>query len=129
MVKVMSDVTYRIQKSSRSKPQVVHADRLKPYEGPQLQAWKYEAPVAVERVEDEEDGEETGRSEEKEVVEDNEAEGPAEEKGDEEDEETLQDRNADKRKVEEVRRDPPPEYSEGRRNPSRIRRRPSRYDS
>ena len=37
-VKVLSDVTYRIQKTSRSKLQVVHADRLKPYEGPELKA-------------------------------------------------------------------------------------------
>ena len=47
IVKVLSDVTYRIQKSARSKPQVVHADRLKLYEGPPLTAWKYNV-VAVE---------------------------------------------------------------------------------
>ena len=51
VVKVLSDVTYRIQKTSRSKPQVVHADRLKPYEGPELKAWTYVAPESVEQVE------------------------------------------------------------------------------
>jgi hypothetical protein len=29
----LSDVVYRIQKSSKSKPKVIHFDRLKPYEG------------------------------------------------------------------------------------------------
>ncbi len=48
VIKVMSDVTYRIQKTSRSKPQVVHADRLKLYEGPVLKAWRYENSVATE---------------------------------------------------------------------------------
>ncbi len=48
VVKVMTDVTYRIQKTARSKPQVVHADRLKPYEGSPLKSWKYEAPVPIE---------------------------------------------------------------------------------
>ncbi len=31
---VLSDMTYRIQRTLKSKPRVVHADRLKPYEGP-----------------------------------------------------------------------------------------------
>ena len=51
VVKVLSDVTYRIQKTSRSKPQVVHEDRLKPYEGPELKAWSYVVPESVEQVE------------------------------------------------------------------------------
>ena len=34
VVSVLSDVTYRIQRSQRAKPKVVHADRLKPYLGP-----------------------------------------------------------------------------------------------
>ena len=36
---VLSDVVYRIQMSSRSKPKVVHSDRLKPYLGPPLKSW------------------------------------------------------------------------------------------
>lgn len=35
----LSDVVYRIQKSSRAKPKVVHADRLRPYLGPPLRNW------------------------------------------------------------------------------------------
>ena len=35
----LSDVVYRIQKSSRSNPKVVHVDRLKPYLGPPLESW------------------------------------------------------------------------------------------
>jgi hypothetical protein len=44
VVEAMSDVTFRIQRSSRSKPTVVHANRLKLYEGPELAQWKYAAP-------------------------------------------------------------------------------------
>lgn len=33
IVKKISDVTYKIQESPRSKPKVVHSDRLKPYKG------------------------------------------------------------------------------------------------
>ena len=36
---VLSDVTFRIQKSSRSKPKVIHADRIRPYLGPPLKSW------------------------------------------------------------------------------------------
>ena len=35
----LSDVVYRIQKSQRAKPKVVHSDRLKPYLGPPLKSW------------------------------------------------------------------------------------------
>ena len=132
VVKVMSDVTYRIQKSSRSKPQVVHTDRLKPYEGPKLKPWKYEAPVPVERVEGKEDGEEL-RSREKRAKESVEFQGPDENRGGEEDEdeETRQEKGPVEN-VQEVREDvrsePPPAPSQARRNPNRMRRRPSRYD-
>ena len=33
------DVVYRIQKTPRSNPKVVHVDRLKPYLGPPLESW------------------------------------------------------------------------------------------
>ena len=36
----LSNVTYRIQKSPRSKMRVVHFDRLKPYNGPVPEAWR-----------------------------------------------------------------------------------------
>ena len=36
---VLSDVVYRIQKSVKAKPKVVHLDRLKPYLGPPLERW------------------------------------------------------------------------------------------
>ena len=35
----LSDVTYRIQRSRRSKPKIVHFDRTKPYEGPVPEDW------------------------------------------------------------------------------------------
>ncbi|XP_071481152.1 uncharacterized protein [Diadema antillarum] len=35
----LSDVIYRIQESSRSKPKVVHLDRLKEYTGPPMRNW------------------------------------------------------------------------------------------
>ena len=38
-VSVLSDVTYRIQKSPRAKRKVIHSDRLKPYLGPVLRNW------------------------------------------------------------------------------------------
>jgi len=53
IIAALSDVTFRIQKTARSKPRVVHADRLKPYEGPELPSWNYEQPVPVEISADE----------------------------------------------------------------------------
>ena len=35
----LSDVTYRIQLTPRSKPKIVHFDRLKPFEGPNPASW------------------------------------------------------------------------------------------
>ena len=40
----LSDVTYRIQKSQRSKPRVVHNNRLKKYEGEHPPSWRQEIP-------------------------------------------------------------------------------------
>ena len=42
VVKKLSDVTYRVQRKPGSKAFVVHGDRLKPYTGETLKAWKYE---------------------------------------------------------------------------------------
>jgi len=42
VVGVLADVVRRIQKTPRSKPKVIHVDRLKPYLGPPLKPWKYE---------------------------------------------------------------------------------------
>ena len=39
IIKQLSDVTYRIQKSHRSKPTVVHSNRLKPYKGRDPPTW------------------------------------------------------------------------------------------
>ena len=39
VISVLSDVVYRIQKSVKAKPKVIHADRLKPYLGPPLERW------------------------------------------------------------------------------------------
>ena len=39
VISVLSDVVYRIQKSKKAKPKVVHSDRLKPYLGPPLEGW------------------------------------------------------------------------------------------
>ena len=38
-ISVLSDAVYRIQKSRKVKPKVVHSDRLKPYLGPPLERW------------------------------------------------------------------------------------------
>ena len=38
-ISVLSDVVYRIQKSRKAKPKVVHSDRLKPYLGPPMERW------------------------------------------------------------------------------------------
>ena len=50
VVSVLSDVTYRIQKSRRAKAKVIHADRLKPYLGPALRSWISEEGEAVTPV-------------------------------------------------------------------------------
>ncbi len=51
VVQALSDVTLRIQKSSRSKPKVVHSDRLKIYEGPDLVPWRYKTAMdGVEQI-------------------------------------------------------------------------------
>ena len=47
VVSVLSDVTYRIQRSRRAKPKVIHADRLKPYLGPALKSWIVEGGETV----------------------------------------------------------------------------------
>lgn len=39
IVNKISDVTYRIQESPRSKPKVVHSDRLKPHKGENKPEW------------------------------------------------------------------------------------------
>lgn len=51
VVSVLSDVTYRIQRSRRAKPKVIHADRLKPYLGPALKSWIVERKGTVMPVE------------------------------------------------------------------------------
>ena len=47
LVSVLSDVTYRIQRSRRAKPKVFHADRIKPYLGPALTSWIVERERTV----------------------------------------------------------------------------------
>ena len=39
VISVLSNVVYRIQKSVKAKPKVIHADRLRPYLGPPLERW------------------------------------------------------------------------------------------
>ena len=39
VISVLSDVTYRIQKSPNAQPKVIHSDRLKAYLGPVLRHW------------------------------------------------------------------------------------------
>ena len=39
VLKKLSDVVYRIQKSPKSKPRVIHFDRLKPYKGEERESW------------------------------------------------------------------------------------------
>ena len=71
VVSVLSDVTYRIQRSQRAKPKVIHADRLKPYLGPALRSWvskgEETAPPAVGQQSETEkaEGEETATRTEK----------------------------------------------------------------
>ncbi len=40
VLKKLSDVVYRIQRTQQAKPKVVHIDRLKAYEGQPLQSWR-----------------------------------------------------------------------------------------
>ena len=39
ILKKLSDVVYRIQRSKGAKPRVVHVDRLKPYQGDPIDPW------------------------------------------------------------------------------------------
>ena len=58
IVSQLSDVTFRIQASPRSKPVVVHCDRLKPYRGEELDKWAWHKtpdPMVEEPESDEED--------------------------------------------------------------------------
>ena len=47
MVSVLLDVMYRIQRSRRAKPKVIHADRLEPYLGLALKSWIVEREGTV----------------------------------------------------------------------------------
>ena len=51
IVKKISDVTYRIQESLKSKPKVVHSDRLKPYLGKNKPNWNINDNVRNEPFE------------------------------------------------------------------------------
>ena len=51
VVGALSDVVFRVQRSVRGKTKVVHADRLKLYEGPALVPWVFKAPRVLEEVE------------------------------------------------------------------------------
>ena len=46
ILKKISDMVYRIQKSSKSKPKVVHYDRLKPYHGSSAPSWLKDPPLS-----------------------------------------------------------------------------------
>ena len=50
VVRKLSDVHCKIQRSPRSKCKIIHMDRLKSYEGPELKAWSYK-PSSDEAVE------------------------------------------------------------------------------
>ena len=52
VTKKISDVTFRIQKSARSKPKVVHYNRLKLYEGRNPSVWFREKDAPVETTQD-----------------------------------------------------------------------------
>ena len=58
----MSDVTFRVQLSPRSHPMVVHADRMKKYEGPSRETWRFKRKESP-RIESE-GGENSAESEE-----------------------------------------------------------------
>jgi hypothetical protein len=47
IIKKLSDVNYRIQSKPRGKMLVVHFDRMKPYQGPHMDAWHTETPTRV----------------------------------------------------------------------------------
>merc|ERR1711951_254275 len=55
VVKVLTDVVLRIQKSPRSKPVVVHRDRLKPYQGAPIKPWISKKPSSDDDVVEEMD--------------------------------------------------------------------------
>jgi len=44
---MLLDVRYRIQKSRRAKPKLIHSYRLKPYHGPALNSWISEKKEAA----------------------------------------------------------------------------------
>ncbi len=48
VIRRMSDVLYRIQKCPKSKPNVVHHDRLKAYRGPNTPGWLAEGSVTCQ---------------------------------------------------------------------------------
>ena len=52
MTKKISDVTFRIQKSARSLPKVVHYNRLKLYEGRNPSVWFREKDAPVETTQE-----------------------------------------------------------------------------
>ena len=47
---LLSEVTYRVQRSRRAKPKVIHADRLNPYLELALRSWISEDEEATEPV-------------------------------------------------------------------------------
>ena len=57
----LSDVTFRIQEKPKSKPKVVHYDKLKVYTGPQRKAWKVEQRRKHPTEEEKTDWEDTTR--------------------------------------------------------------------
>ena len=48
VVKRLSDVVYRIQRSKGARPRVIHVDRLKPYSGDSIVSWTTPEVIPVE---------------------------------------------------------------------------------
>lgn len=53
ILSVLSDVVYRIQKSRKAQPKVIHSDRLKPYLGLPLERWIPERQMQLSNLREE----------------------------------------------------------------------------
>ena len=118
IISVMADVVYRIQKTSRCKPHVVHGDRLKPYKGEPRTSWIGDAQESTENIVDVD-----GMAEEKQNNEDQQAAAAG--KCRHEEEEKDQGNKVEKEKDQEIQEEK--EKVTNQRRSSRVHRKPARF--
>jgi predicted aspartyl protease len=141
IVKKLGDVVLRIQKTSRSLPKVVHANRLKPYLGPPLTAWKYDVQPELQEKHVEPPTEQVREKEQpirkkprsrktRAHGDDQRLVGDAVEPQQAKQKDCIKENpgtKADRQTAKERGGDGIPEAAQTRRNPGRERRRPERY--